>query len=221
MFRVLFTDTGDLATASSRQLAAHVMPFLAVLYGALALAPAPTWTSLVNERLAPHDLELHTFEQSGLRGLRTSRDRAVGEVLISVDDTAVVTAGKLLESEPLLEAIAHHAAHSGGAKLTDEQTLCLFLLSRRLEGSAAGSDWVEYVDALPISQPGPIGMGSEATLLPRCYERVVAVAVQHARAQCHACTAAVRSACDVVPAGFEPVGLRQRHHHGLRLRTES
>ena len=163
-----------------------------------ALATAPSWATLVNERLAPHELELHTFAESG-RGLRTRRDRAAGEVLLSVDDSAVVTAGRLLKSESLLTAIAQHAAQGGGPKLTHEQTLCLFLLSRRLEGSAG--DWVEYVSALPTSQPGPLGFSDEAALLPRCYERVVDVAVQHARTQCQRCTAAVRSARDDADVG--------------------
>lgn len=164
-------------------------------YAIVMPASCPRWAE---EILTPHKLDVHSFEGSG-RGLRTLRDRSPGEVLLSVNDAQVVTADRILEAEPVLKAIAQHAAHSGPTRLNEEHVLCLFLLSNQLEDSTG--PWAQYVGALPEVQPGPLSMHDEAALLPRCYELVVDAALRHARAQCHVCILAVRAACEGADLG--------------------
>ena len=95
---------------------------------------APPW---VAERLQPHGLELATFPGTG-RGLRTTRPRAAGELLFSVDDCDVLIAERLVEDHDVLRAAAKAAAAAGGP-LTDEQLISLYLAMER----------TEYVAALP------------------------------------------------------------------------
>lgn len=94
----------------------------------------PPW---VAERLQPHGLELATFPGTG-RGLRTTRPRAAGDLLFSVDDRDLLIAERLVEDHVVLRAAAKAAAAAGGP-LTGEQLISLYLAMER----------TEYVAALP------------------------------------------------------------------------
>ena len=84
--------------------------------------------------LAPHDVDVHTFEVTG-RGLRTLRDREIGEALLEVPDSGVVLAERVLEADSHLAAAAAHAAELG-SPLSDEGLLACFV-AQAMSGEAA------------------------------------------------------------------------------------
>ena len=84
--------------------------------------------------LAPHDVEVHTFEVTG-RGLRTLRDRELGEVLLEVPDSGVVLAERVLATDSRLAAAATHASELG-TPLSDEGLLACFV-AQAMSGDAA------------------------------------------------------------------------------------
>lgn len=129
---------------------------LAIQCGLVLATVAPPW---VAERLQPHGLELATFPSTG-RGLRTTRPRAAGELLFSVDDCDVLIAERLVEDHVVLRAAAKAAAAAGGP-LTDEQLISLYLAMER----------TEYVAALPPPSSVErawlgLGLGRAAALPP-------------------------------------------------------
>ena len=83
--------------------------------------------------LAPHDVDVHTFEVTG-RGLRTLRDRELGEALLEVPDSGVVLAERVLEADSRLAAAAAHAAELG-SPLSDEGLLACFV-AQAMSGDA-------------------------------------------------------------------------------------
>ena len=136
--------------------ASSPMLSLAIQCGLVLATVAPPW---VAERLQPHGLELATFPSTG-RGLRTTRPRAAGELLFSVDDCDVLIAERLVEDHVVLRAAAKAAAAAGGP-LTDEQLISLYLAMER----------TEYVAALPPPSSverawSGLGLGRAAALPP-------------------------------------------------------
>ena len=150
--------TAVTASDAAASVAAGFSPMLslAIQCGLVLATVAPPW---VAERLQPHGLELATFPSTG-RGLRTTRPRAAGELLFSVDDCDVLIAERLVEDHVVLRAAAKAAAAAGGP-LTDEQLISLYLAMER----------TEYVAALPPPSSverawSGLGLGRAAALPP-------------------------------------------------------
>ena len=139
--------------------------------------------SYLTQRLAPFDLDVHSFTDTG-RGLRTLRDRKKGELILSVADTEVILAERVLGAhEDLIEA-ARHAAGSA-TPLTDEAILACHILRERASDS-------EYARTLPECQPSGVSMTlSDHELLPRCYARAAEASRAYAIGQHAACSAAL------------------------------
>ena len=141
---------------------AAVVPCVAT---ALA-APAPAW---MDSKLKPHGLEVAVFPDTG-RGLRTTRERAAGDLLLSVDDADALLAERLLEQHEVLMAAAKAAAAGSSGPLTDEQLLALYLTLVD----------TEYTRSLP-PQHTVLSLPDELTaLLPRCYAGMVGATQQYA-----------------------------------------
>ena len=155
------------------------------------LLPIATLGDVITTRLAHHDLELHSFPLTG-RGLRTQRDRASGEVLLSFPDDAVIIAERVLrQHEDLKKAAAH--AHGEGATLSDDAVIACFLAQETRDNQ-------NYVSTLPSEQPSVIGMVSEdLALLPRCYSRAAEAMHEHAVRQHEMCTAAMNAVGQSAP----------------------
>ena len=90
----------------------------------LALSCVSSSPRSVFKLLAPHDVDVHDFEVTG-RGLRTLRDRELGEALLELPDSSVVLAERVLETDSRLAAAAAHAAELG-TPLSDEGLLACF-----------------------------------------------------------------------------------------------
>ena len=100
----------------------------------VALSCSSSSPRSVFKLLAPHDVDVHTFEGTG-RGLRTLRDRELGEALLEVPDSGVVLAERVLETDSRLAAAAAHAAELG-TPLSDEGLLACFV-AQAMSGDAA------------------------------------------------------------------------------------
>ena len=100
----------------------------------VALSCSSSSPRSVFKLLAPHDVDVHTFEGTG-RGLRTLRDRELGEALLEVPDSGVVLAERVLETDSRLAAAAAHAAELG-TPLSDEGLLACFV-AQAMSGEAA------------------------------------------------------------------------------------
>ena len=90
----------------------------------IALSCASSSPRSVFKLLAPHDVDVHDFEVTG-RGLRTLRDRELGEALLELPDSSVVLAERVLETDICLAAAAAHPAELG-TPLSDEGLLACF-----------------------------------------------------------------------------------------------
>ena len=90
----------------------------------LALSCVSSSPRSVFKLLAPHDVDVHDFEVTG-RGLRTLRDRELGEALLELPDSSVVLAERVLETDSCLAAAAAHPAELG-TPLSDEGLLACF-----------------------------------------------------------------------------------------------
>ena len=99
----------------------------------VALSCSSSSPRSVFKLLAPHDVDVHTFEVTG-RGLRTLRDRELGEALLEVPDGGVVLAERVLDMDSRLAAAAAHAAESG-TPLSDEGLLACFV-AQAMSGDA-------------------------------------------------------------------------------------
>ena len=80
----------------------------------IALSCVSSSPRSVFKLLAPHDVDVHDFEVTG-RGLRTLRDRELGEALLELPDSSVVLAERVLETDSCLAAAAAHPAELGAA----------------------------------------------------------------------------------------------------------
>ena len=104
----------------------------------VALSCSSSSPSSVFKLLAPHDVDVHTFEVTG-RGLRTLRDRELGEALLEVPDSGVVLAERVLETDSRLAAAAEHAAELG-SPLSDEGLLACFVAQAMSGDAQAAAD---------------------------------------------------------------------------------
>ena len=110
----------------------------------VALSCSSSSPRSVFKLLAPHDVDVHTFEVTG-RGLRTLRDRELGEALLEVPDSGVVLAERVLEADSRLAAAAEHAAELG-TPLSDEGVLACFV-AQAMSGDAPGRQYdVRHAD---------------------------------------------------------------------------
>jgi hypothetical protein len=160
-----------------------IIMLLLLVFLAVTACDAGTYLS---QRLVRSDLETKMFPLTG-RGLATKRDRAPGDVLISIDDADVVTAERVLEQNPNAMAAAEAAAQSG-RKLTDEMLLTLHIHCELQANS-------DYADSLPSTQPSVLRLSSDdVSLLPRCYANAANQTVQFALEQFDVLSTALRSA---------------------------
>ena len=149
----------------------------------LALASVTPW---LTQRLDPHQLEVAEFPGTG-RGLRTMRDRASGEVLVSVEDADVVLAERVLQRHAEL-AKAAERAHGAARPLTDESILACHVCKERASQSS-------YAVTLPAVQPSGVTLAAAEAeqWLPRCYARAAMMTRGYAVAAHRMCADALGS----------------------------
>ena len=140
----------------------------------------PTW---LTDRLIAFDLVVHDFPITG-RGLRTTRDRPAGDVLIQVPQAEAVTVASVLQRYPVLEqAIEQRASRLPKGDddkneniqklLSDEQLLATGVLLLR-------HDQDPYALSLPSYQYSVLQMPPKyETFLPRAYQKLVRAYRQH------------------------------------------
>jgi len=124
----------------------------------------PTWLS---DRLLAFDLKADTFESTG-RGLQTLRDRNHGDLLLSVSESAAVTASSLIQQFPNIFQPAIQASIEKYQKsFTEEQVMALGLLILRDKDDP-------YVQSLPIQQFSVLTMPQEIfSCFPSTYQRLI------------------------------------------------
>ena len=164
----------------------------------LALSCVSSSPRSVFKLLAPHDVDVHDFEVTG-RGLRTLRDRELGEALLELPDSSVVLAERVLETDSRLTAAAAHAAELG-TPLSDEGLLACFVAQAMGDGAAAHATADEYVCTLPAAQDSALTMGErELALLPRCYLRATETMREVAVKEHASCAAALEGTGQPAP----------------------
>jgi hypothetical protein len=133
----------------------------------LATGGDNTWLS---QRLQPFDLEVHEFPDTG-RGLRTTRERVPGEIVMAIDNA--ITCDTILERySPIRRLVKAAAAKSERAtsshqKMTQEQVLALGLLEMMGCGE---DDFHAYAQTLPTEKISVMTLPkSLQQCLPRCY----------------------------------------------------
>ena len=132
-------------------------------------------TSWVGDRfLKPFDLEIHEFPETG-RGVRTTRDRRIGEALLAVPLHDTLTATSLCQQFPTL--LEH--------PWTDEQILALGLCHMLQQ-----EDSNPYIQSLPrphaslLTMPEDLWNTSCRTCLPRCYQEFMSASRTWGRDLC-------------------------------------
>ena len=164
----------------------------------IALSCVSSSPRSVFKLLAPHDVDVHDFEVTG-RGLRTLRDRELGEALLELPDSSVVLAERVLETDSRLAAAAAHAAELG-TPLSDEGLLACFVAQAMGDGAAAHATADEYVCTLPAAQDSALTMGErELALLPRCYLRATETFREVAVKEHASCAAALEGTGQPAP----------------------
>ena len=141
----------------------------------------PKW---LTDRLLKFDLVVHDFPITG-RGLRTTRDRSTGDVLIKVPQSEAVTVASILQRYPVLEQaveqrvavslMQEEAGNDNNRKLllSDEQVLATGLLLLR-------HDQDPYALSLPSFQYSVLQMPpSYETFLPWAYQKLIRAYRQH------------------------------------------
>ena len=180
----------------------------------IALSCASSSPRSVFKLLAPHDVDVHDFEVTG-RGLRTLRDRELGEALLELPDSSVVLAERVLETDSRLAAAAAHAAELG-TPLSDEGLLACFVAQAMGDGAAAHATADEYVCTLPAAQDSALTMGErERALLPRCYLRATETFREVAVKEHASCAAALEGTGQPAP----PLELFLRARAHVRARS--
>lgn len=126
----------------------------------------------LSQRLEPFGLELHEFPTTTGRGLRTTRDRAAGEIILQVKDA--ITCDTIFEQFQPIRELAEIAAASSSSSscLTQEQVLALGLLE--MKHGDIDTELYEYVQTLPTEQYSVMTLPkSLQRCLPRCYQTSV------------------------------------------------
>ena len=150
----------------------------------------------IASRLAPFDLQLSSFAETGGRGIATTRDRSAGEQIMEVKDELIFSTHRELPRWPTLMAAVERQA-AVNKPFGDEHILPMLLLLSRFAG---GEDpWSHFIDSLPHpQQPSPLSATSaELALLPRCYAALACSVDAYARslhAECEPLTAALAAA---------------------------
>lgn len=144
-----------------------ILPLAAVV----ALSPSTTPPEWLAGRLADFDLEIYDFPDTG-RGLKTTRDRKEGEVLVKVPEKDALTASVILDRFPLLDQAAKSSIETREIQLTDEQVLAVGLLLLK-------QDKDRYASSLPPQQsvlqiPEPL-----ISFLPVAYQKLIVAYRQH------------------------------------------
>jgi hypothetical protein len=147
----------------------------------------PFW---INERLAPFNLQIASFPETG-RGLQTTRDRSPGDVLIAVNVESALTASFIFARYPFIRKAAQCSVDKFNQRLTDEQILSLGLLRLRQDGD-------RYACSLPQDQYSVLSMPKEIKqCFPRCYQQLI-------DATCFHVNALYDHACQVLEGGSSP-----------------
>ena len=148
-------------------------------------AAADSSTSWMASKLAPYDLDVHSFASTG-RGLRTLRDRAADELTLAVPDEDVVLSERVLDKSEKIAAAAKLAAEAG-SPLTDELVLVCYIAHEIDAGTS-------YAQSLPANQRSGVDMtADERSLLPRCYARCAELTHDYALEQYALCVDGLRA----------------------------
>lgn len=146
------------------------------------------------------DVELHTFPETGCRGVRATRALSRGDVLVAVPAALLLTTATARADAEYGAFLADALARGA---LTPEAALCCHLLGERARG--AQSPWAVFVRSLPAAFASPLS-ATPAQVQELGHPALVAAAQRiRRRAQAQWASAAVQGfgAAFLQPRGVE------------------